>query len=670
MRRVRGRPSVRTRNGSRCVWATLVLSVSLWGCQTEPVLTVPSATPFVLISIDTLRSDHLPAYGYHAVRTPAIDRLRASGILFEHAYSPAPLTLPAHATLLTGALPPRHGVRDNIGYSLDDSLPTLAEILRDRGYRTGAAVSAYVLRSETGIARGFDRFDDQLSWSGFAVMADVQRSGLEALEAIRGWLEGVADGPFFLFFHLYEPHAPYSPPEAFSQTHSLAYDGEIAAADHAVGELLAELDRLGAYERAVVVLTSDHGEGLGDHGEAEHGVLLYRESLQVPLILKLPFSRLGGESVETPVGLDDVSPTFLSLLGLPTPETVSGISLVDLVGRETPPRSIYSETYYPRFRLGWSALRSVVEDRYHYIAGPAPELFDLRADPGELRNLVHQQRRRTRSLADRLGQYDAEVAEPLEADSEARQALATLGYLGQRAGDAGDGPLPDPKARIHTLEQLDRGLASFREGDPATAIATLGGFAAENPRVVIAWEFLGRAYLHTGRHEDAYASLSRAFELSNGAPHLTEHLARAAVATGRLTEASVHLASALERAPESSTLRLIQGRVLLQQRRFAEALEVAEEMRRNRPDSADAVYLCGTVKIGLERLEEAEADLRHALVLSPRHAAAISDLAVLLLSRGEPAEARELLETLVRIQPENAHARRLLADLPEQAFRR
>ena len=235
--------------------------------------------------------------------------------------------------MLTGSLPTRHGVRDNIGYTLGPELPTLAELLRAHGYRTGAAVSAFVLRAETGISRGFEHFDDELRWSGFAVMGDVQRPGLESLAALDSWLGDVVDEPFFLFLHLYEPHAPYTPPEPFASRYELAYDGEIAAADEAVGALLAELDRLDLYQRSAIVLTSDHGEGLGEHGEGEHGVLLYRESLQVPLILKLPDSRFAGHRVGAPVQLSDVAPTLLELAGAPLPVAMTGTPLVELIGQ-------------------------------------------------------------------------------------------------------------------------------------------------------------------------------------------------------------------------------------------------------------------------------------------------------------------------------------------------
>jgi arylsulfatase A-like enzyme/lipopolysaccharide biosynthesis regulator YciM len=637
------------------------------GCG-PPDETSPGA-PLVLISIDTLRSDRLPVYGYSGVATPAIDRLRADGILYRHAYSPAPLTLPAHASLLTGTLPPVHGVRDNIGYSLSETLPTLAERLGALGYRTGAAVSAFVLRSETGIDRGFEHFDDDLSWSGFAVMGDVQRSGLETLAAIDAWLTEVAGEPFFLFLHIYEPHSPYLPPEPFASRYPRAYDGEIAAADQAVGALTARLVELGVYDQAAILLTADHGEGLGEHGEAEHGVLLYRESLQVPMILKLPRSARAGAEVGTAVQLSDVPTTLLSLVGAEVPRTMSGHSLLSLPEGEAPQRAIYSETYYPRLRLGWSELRSLIEGPIHYIEGPSPELYDLSADSAELVNLQPRERRLAAALRRRLSELEAPLAEPNQGSAEELAALSSLGYLGERAVAENPAELPDPKARVHTLETLDRGLARFRAGEVAEATEDLERAVRENPGVVVAWEFLGRAYLHTGESERAYEALSRGYQLANGAPHLNEHLARAALATGRLEEASEFLRLALERDPDRAALQLVHGRVLLELGRLDEALEVAERVRTAQPRNADAAYLTGTTRMGLGRLPQAEADLRHALSLSATHTGAMSDLAVLLLSTDRPAEARPVLERLLELQPGNEHARRLLGGLPARTVR-
>src|SRR6267142_1779277 len=295
--------------------ALLLISLTLAaGCgpRALPSLEFPGA-PVILISVDTLRADRLPAYGYSKVETPSIDALQRDSMLFENAYSHCPLTLPSHLSMLTGLLPAEHGVRSNLCYRFDGNAhPTLARILRSHGYATGGAVSAYVLRGATGIDDSLDFFDDavggEVEWT--RDLSLLQRPGGETARRALAWAERVKAGPFFLFLHIYEPHLPYEPPEPFRSRYGATYDGEIAASDGVVGEFLGQLKRDGIYDRAIVLLVSDHGEGLGDHGEQEHGILLYREVLQVPLLLKLPGSRGAGTRVKEPVGLIDIVPTI------------------------------------------------------------------------------------------------------------------------------------------------------------------------------------------------------------------------------------------------------------------------------------------------------------------------------------------------------------------------
>lgn len=287
--------------------------------------TAPAGTPVILISVDTLRADHLPTYGYRAVATPHIDALARRGVVFENAYTTCPLTLPAHASVLTGRVPPDHGVRNNLGYVLKPGVPTLQGRLRARGYATGGAVSAYVMRGDTGLREGFDFYDDVPVTSLSTESAGrVQRAGAQTAARLLEFARGAGGRPLFLFLHLYEPHLPYEPPEPFRSAAAHPYDGEIAAADAVVGDFLGALDKSGLLDRALVILTSDHGEGLGDHGEADHGILLYREALHVPLIVKLPGDARAGRRVSAPVGLIDVLPTLGQTLGLDLPADLPG----------------------------------------------------------------------------------------------------------------------------------------------------------------------------------------------------------------------------------------------------------------------------------------------------------------------------------------------------------
>ncbi|HEY0590132.1 MAG TPA: sulfatase, partial [Thermoanaerobaculia bacterium] len=348
--------------------------------------------PVILISIDTLRADRLPMYGYRGVATPALDALRRDAVLFTNAWSHSPLTLPSHATIMTGALPAMHGVRDNTGFRLAAGVPNLASALHSSGYATAAAVSAFILREATGINAGFEAYDDELvRLRGETSLGHIQRPGDATMAVAKAWIAAHEDRPFFYFLHLYEPHSPYEPPEPFASRYPSPYDGEVAHSDAIVGRFLAFLKEQGIYDRAMIVLVSDHGEGLGDHGEDEHGIFLYREAIEIPMLVKLPGQALAGEASDAAVGLLDVAPTILRRAGVAPPKEMDGVPLFDGDRiAEIPARPLYSETFYPRFHFGWSELHSLVDGGEHFIEAPRPELYDLGSDPGERRNLIEQ----------------------------------------------------------------------------------------------------------------------------------------------------------------------------------------------------------------------------------------------------------------------------------------
>ena len=333
----------------RVLGATTLSAVLTCACQSRSPIPQYRDTPIILISIDTLRADRLPIYGYRQGSTPELDRLGRDALVFDAVYSHCPLTLPSHASLLTGELPTHHGVRDNIGYTLKPGIQTLATRFKSAGYATGAAVSAYVLRHQTGIAAGFDFFDDAIEMAGNGEsLSDTQRDGRATVDALAGWIDRQADPKIFAFLHLYEPHTPYAPPPS----HRLAnpYDGEIAYADELVGRLLDRIKARGWLDRAIVAVVSDHGEGLGDHGEAEHGILLYREALHVPWILRLPGGAGGGRRVAGTLGIVDVAATLLDLAGLDAGGLDGRTVRPSLAGDAPVDRDVYSETIYPRLR--------------------------------------------------------------------------------------------------------------------------------------------------------------------------------------------------------------------------------------------------------------------------------------------------------------------------------
>jgi choline-sulfatase len=623
--------------------------------------------PVVLLSIDTLRSDHLPAYGYQGVETPALDGLRRDALLFERAYSHVPLTLPSHASILTGLLPPEHGVRDNGGYPFEATKhPYLPRLFTEAGYDTAAFVSSFVLHSQTGLGAGFGVYDHGGRPGEEARAELVERPGAETVRAAIDWLDGRAKGgkadgsPFFLFVHLYEPHTPYKPAEPFaSRYRDRPYDGEIAAADAAVGTLLDALKRQGLYDKAVILLLSDHGEGLGDHGEDGHGILLYREVLQVPLLLKLPGGQRGGAAVAAPAQLIDVAPTLLSLTGRPVPAEMHGTSLVALADRPDPSdqaqeRRIYSETFYPRLHYGWSELASLVAGRHHYIHGPTPELFDLVADPGETKDVLAADRRTYGTLRQALDRVPRELAAPGKVDAETARKLAALGYAGRPR--LASGPLPDPRTRRGVLKGMQDAKAAAAGERWAEAEGILERLVESEPDLLDGWVFLATCREHLDRPEETLAAYRRALELADGAPEYAFYVARQLYRMGRFEEAREHAELMLTSDPESRDAREMLAAVALNRGDLDEALAQSRRAGRSseafRRDLGKALAARGRTAEALAVLQESGG--------APAEPATLNATALTLLDAGRPAEAAEVLGRVVAAHPDNARAYELL----------
>jgi len=615
--------------------------------------------PVVIISIDTLRADHLPLFGYKSVETPNIDALRRDGILFTSAWSHVPLTLPSHVTLLTGALPAENGVRDNIGYRVTSRGSSLPELLHANGYATGAAVSAYVLRGETGLRALFDDYDDAIAFQPGAALGQVQRPGAQTAAVAERWIDAHRQKPFFFLLHLFEPHSPYTPPEPYRSRFANPYDGEIATADAIVGDFIASLKKNGIYERAIVVLLSDHGEGLNDHGEQEHGILLYSESLHVPLILKLPKNTAANATVESPVGLIDVMPTIASLTGTKMPSGGRGISLTQLPEQ---PRRIFSETMYPRLHLGWSDLRSLADATHHFIEAPRPELYELQRDPGEKNNVLADQRRVYASFRSDIDRYPRELQQPGQVDSEEAKKLAALGYLAAPASTSG--PLPDPKDHIADLALYDQASQALANGDSRNAVASLRELVARNPNFTDALEQLAAAYEAAGQYNEA-AEMYRQVLTKN--PSMTEVVALSLGAVylnlGRYDDARAHAQLAMKRNPGAAHLLL--GRVALAQNDLARVEAEARESMHDAHFAPQAAMLISEAMVKRGRAAEAV-----SLLDKQKSDAAISgttlprgfeaDRAVALIHAGRVADAEDALLEEIRLFP---HEQRAYGDL-------
>lgn len=392
----------------------------------------PTELPdILLISVDTLRADRLGCYGYKGARTPNIDRLAAAGAVFDTVISPVPITLPSHTSMLTGLIPPRHGVRLNEDHRLPDSAVTLAEVLHDRGYATGAFIGGLPMKRAGGLAQGFDVYDDTLApqtFRGSKTSNRQERYAEDVFAVARAWLKSAdATRPAFAFIHIYDPHAPYLKPMPGAAAPS--YDGEIAHVDRELGRFVSSLASLARPRQRLTILTSDHGEGLGEHGEKTHCVFVYETTLHVPLIIHWPEVIEAGR-VGTEAGVIDVAPTILALVGLPRLQNVDGQSLVRAMGRDkTDQRVFYFESLLGLLRFGWAPLRGVRDGSIKYIEAPRPELYDLSADPHELTNRYDASHDQALRLADHLLSIGEGTRATATSDRETIRALESLGYV-------------------------------------------------------------------------------------------------------------------------------------------------------------------------------------------------------------------------------------------------
>src|SRR5947199_1950917 len=447
----------------RCFRCALLTSSFAVGNAAEAA----TAANVVFIAIDTLRPDHLGCYGDKQIRTPNIDTLAADGTRFERAYTAVPVTLPSHTVIFTGTYPTLSGVHDFAANKLSPTQATLASVLKDNGYTTGAVIGSAVLDSRVGLNHGFDFCYVQFDFNPLqeSNLDEMERPGNIVADVTLDWLSKNYQKKFFLWMHLYDPHYPYRPPAPYSEEYrDRPYDGEIAFADAQVGRLIEFLKNKGLYQNTLIILSGDHGESLGEHGEKTHGFFIYNATLHVPLIIHLPMGVHAG-TVPNLVNLADLMPTVLDALNIQIPSQVQGRNLLPLMRttQQDETRSLYAETFLPRLHFNWSELRGVETENYHFIDAPKPELYDLRKDPGETHNLFAEKKAVTEEMRVRLAkliqQYTAgqELAEKTGLDPVLMERLKSLGYAGFSGGSnsgANIHAVPDPKDRIQTYERF------------------------------------------------------------------------------------------------------------------------------------------------------------------------------------------------------------------------
>ncbi len=540
------RPDVPRASGIRAggLFPCPLLAVLTLGCIVScspPRPAEPDRPNVLLISVDTLRADRLGSYGARAVETPAIDRLAAEGVRFEHAFSPVPLTLPAHWTMHTGVEPWHHGVVDNGMVMGTPPGATLAERFSAAGYDTAAFVSAFVLHRSFGLDRGFARYDD--GPAADAALDQLFHATAPADERVGrslAWLRRPRERPFFLWLHLFDPHAPYEPPQAFQALFAgRPYDGEIAFVDTQVARLLAGLDAAGIARKTLVVLTSDHGESLGEHGEATHGVLLYDATLRVPLFFRQPGTLPAGEVRDQAVGLADIAPTVLALAGLDRGNDLDGVDLFS--GEVTPPRTLAAISDSPRRRLGWSSLVAVRKGAWKYILAPRSELYRVADDPGELADRLQSDPQAAVELERAARRVAAAVVErradrtATDPGAEEKARLAALGYITTSRERQNGGA--DPTEAIALLSELDRAHQLLAEGRLDAAEQALRGMLGSGTLPLAALESLGRIARLRGRPAEAEAYFERLLEFEPESPTALAQLVQLARERGDVERA-------------------------------------------------------------------------------------------------------------------------------------
>jgi len=618
----------------------------------------------LLITMDTTRADHLRAYGNTGVETPSIDGLARTGVLFAHAITPSPSTLPAHSSIHTGLYPFHHGARANGTFRLSDDVQTLAETLKGAGYRTGAAISAYVLDGRFGLPQGFDDYNDDLR-KGVKQSPHMFRERPAELtnEVVFRWLdEHARAGSFFYWAHYFDPHATYLPPQPYRSryAHDL-YTGEIAYTDEQIGKLLAKLEALGVRDRTLVVLAGDHGEGRGEHGEQTHALLMYDSTLHVPMIYSAPPPFPQGKRASDQASLVDVMPTILDLLGIAAPPGLDGRSLREPA--PPGPRALYVENLSTQVLHGWAPLLGVHRGDYKFIHAPIPELYDLRSDPHELVNRYDEKpvvaAELNAQLLDFVGDdpYMGTAAQQnLPLDDESRELLSSLGYV-FTAEDAvpatPDSYALNPKDMVAHWEKVQAAVHQHIAGEVAEAIRNLEEALEAVPEDRWARQVLAGAYQTYGEYEKAYEMIKSVAERQPDDADTLSSLGSVLLLLNRVEEAEETLQRALELDPQSGQARLALARIAERRHDEATQFELLREVIEVDPGtSGPAAYdAIGQLHLKKRELESAREAFQSALEIDRMNAAAYDGLASVLLEEERPEEAKAYLATSLRFRP-------------------
>lgn len=608
-----------------CVAALLALGACRQSEKSAQTTPPPRRINVVLVTIDTLRPDRLGCYGYTKAATPNLDKLARNGTLFENAVTQVPLTAPSHASIFTGAYPPVHKVRDNGGFVLEGPQATLAEILQQKGWDTAAFIGASVLKRAFGFSRGFTVFDDQMP-----KLEPGQRSGDYSerragvvVDKATEWLQRQTGRPYFLWVHVFDPHSPYDPPPPFrEQFRGRAYDGEVAYTDRELGRLFDAVARKPESEDTLLVIMSDHGEGLADHGEYSHGVFLYDVTLRIACILSGPGIPKGAR-VKQQARAVDVLPTILDFIGEKPPAAVQGASLVPAMnGKLDPDAWSYAESLYPKINMGWAELRGIRTNRWKYVRAPKPELYDLSSDPAETANVLSEHPEEVKALEARLRSVAAEgeKVETAMIDRRTMEQLKSLGYVGgsSHAQYTLQGKGTDPKDRTDVLRLLYLAISPDWGGRASERIPLLRKALAEDPRNPTIYYHLGDEYDKAGRIGDAI--------------NLYEQGARNGVRNAWLYS------------------RL--GNLYIRQGNQQEAIAAFENAARRNPSDCESLSDLGMAYLDTGRPADAERVFKWCLATGEKFALAYNGLGLAAVQKRDMTAARGYFEKAVQADPD------------------
>jgi arylsulfatase A-like enzyme/Flp pilus assembly protein TadD len=633
----------------------------------------------VIITIDTLRPNHLGCYGYRQIHTPNIDALAADGIRFERAFTSVPVTLPSHTVIFTGTYPTLNGMHDFAGNKLGPGQATLASILKSQGYATGAVVGSAVLDSRFGLNRGFDFYYDQFDFNRLqeSNIEEMERPGNIVADVTLDWLSKNYDKTFFLWMHLYDPHYPYHPPAPYdAQYKDRPYDGEIAFADAQVGRLIHFLKEKNLYSSTLIVLSGDHGESLGEHGEKTHGFFIYNSTLHVPLIIRVP-DAAPAKTLSELVNLADITPTVLNALKIAVPAELQGRDLMPAItagkvetkqvkseidrGSQPARAGLYAETFLPRLHFNWSELRSIETDKYHFIDAPRPELYDLNKDPGETTNLFSQKQavgsELRAQLSKLIGQYSAgqELAEKTGLDPALMERLKSLGYAGFSGGGSltvSNRDLPDPKDRIEAYELFSDAMADSQHGRYQASVEKLTVVLKTEPDSGAAHYILGLNYYRMRQFPAAIEHLQRVLQLSPEYALAAYNLGLSYAHSGDFDNAIRTLKRTLELDSTNFEAAYNLGAAYLQKKSVPEALAAFRHAETVAPDYAPAHKALGELLLYQKQVDEALPELRRAAELRPEDPETHAFLAKALAEKGMDQEAQEEMRRAQRVPPQ------------------